>query len=66
MHSEKIQQMNSEIKRLEAEAKECEDFEERNEKFDQIEILSDQIFNLELNDWVTEVKTEVKNFFKIS
>ena len=66
MHSEEIQQMNSEIERLEAEAKTCENFEERNEKFDQIEILSDQIFNLELSDWVTEVKTEVKNFFKIS
>ncbi len=66
MHSEKIQQMNSEIERLEAEAKTCENFEERNDKFDQIEILSDQIFNLELSDWVTEVKTEVKNFFKIS
>ena len=66
MHSEEIQQMNSEIERLEAEAKTCENFEERNEKFDQIEILSDQIFNLELSDWVTEVKTEVMNFFKIS
>ena len=66
MHSEEIQQMNSEIERLEAEAKVCENFEERNEKFDQIEVLSDQIFNLELSDWVTEVKTEVKNFFKIS
>ena len=66
MHSEEIQQMNSEIERLEAEAKACENFEERNDKFDQIEILSDQIFNLELSDWVTEVKTEVKNFFKFS
>ena len=66
MHSEEIQQMNSEIERLEAEAKTCENFEERNDKFDQIEILSDQIFNLELSDWVTEVKTEVKNFFNIS
>ena len=60
MHSEEIQQMNSEIERLEEEAKACENFEERNDKFDQIEILSDQLFNLELNDWVTEVK----NFFK--
>ena len=66
MHSEEIQQMNSEIERLEEEAKTCENFEERNDKFDQIEILSDQIFNLELSDWVTEVKTEVKNFFNIS
>ena len=66
MHSEEIRQMNSEIERLEQEARNCQDHQERNEKFDQIEILSDQIFNFELSDWVTEVKTEVKNFFNIS
>ena len=66
MHSEEIRQMNSEIERLEQEAQNCQDHQERNEKFDQIEILSDQIFNFELSDWVTEVKTEVKNFFNIS
>jgi hypothetical protein len=62
MHAEEIQQMNSEIEKLEVEAKACQDLEEKNDKFDQIEILSDQIFDLELSDWVTEVK----NFFKIS
>ena len=64
MHAEEIQQMNSEIEKLEVEAEACQDLEERNDKFDQIEILSDQIFYLQLSDWVTEVKTEVKNFFK--
>lgn len=66
MHSEEIQQMNSEIEKLEEEARSCEDIRERNAKFDKIEVLSDQIFDFELSDLVTEVKTEVKNFFNIS
>ena len=66
MHSEEIQQMNSEIERLEQEARNCQDHQERNEKFDQIEVLSDQIFNFELSDLMSEVKTEVKNLFKFN
>ena len=52
--------MNSEIERLKEEAKTCENFEERNDKFDQIDFLEEEIFNLELSDWATEVK----NLFK--
>ena len=66
MHSEEIQQMNSKIERLEQEARNCQDHQERNEKFEQINFLKEEIFNLELSDWVTEVKTEVKNFFKFN
>ena len=66
MHSEEIRQMNSEIEKLEQEARNCQDHQERNEKFDQIEVLSDQIFNFELSDLMSEVKTEVKNLFKFN
>ena len=64
MHSEEIDQIHNEIQKLEEEAQSCQNIPERLEKFDKIEVLDDRLFDLELQDLVTGIQTEVKNFFK--
>ena len=64
MHSEEIQKIHEEIEQLQKEADATENIPERLERFDRIEVLDDRLFNLELQDLVTGVKEEVKNFFK--
>ena len=66
MHSEEIQKIHEEIEQLQKEADATENIPERLERFDRIEVLDDRLFNLELQDLMTGVKEEVKNFFKFS
>lgn len=66
MHSEEIQKIHEEIEQLQKEADATENIPEKLERFDRIEVLDDRLFNLELQDLMTGVKEEVKNFFKFS
>lgn len=66
MHFEEIQKIHEEIEQLQKEADATENIPEKLERFDRIEVLDDRLFNLELQDLMTGVKEEVKNFFKFS